>query len=184
MGGLDPAKLLVILVLALVILGPERLPKAARQVGSFWRDFTAFRERIEREVRSAIPDVDLPDIPVISKSGLTGYLTGMMRETERSAADKSADQATGTDGGSDGDGAGPTSHLGNGGEVAWQGSLPGTTSPGAVGIPNGIPASWSSTGAEAPGYASGSLMSALPGGAPEGVLGAEARLDLDDPSWN
>lgn len=81
MGGLDPAKILVILVLALVVLGPERLPKAARQIGSFLHDFMAFRSRLEQEVRSALPDVEIPDLSrVVPRGGLTGYLTGMMRD--------------------------------------------------------------------------------------------------------
>ena len=36
---LSPAKLLVILVVALVVLGPDKLPKVAKQIGSLWSDF-------------------------------------------------------------------------------------------------------------------------------------------------
>ena len=42
LGGvpfLSPAKLLVILVVALVVLGPDKLPKVARQIGGLWGDF-------------------------------------------------------------------------------------------------------------------------------------------------
>jgi TatA/E family protein of Tat protein translocase len=54
---LSPAKLLVILVVALVVLGPDKLPKVARQVGSLWSDFRAFRERLESGVRETFPDL-------------------------------------------------------------------------------------------------------------------------------
>lgn len=39
MPFLSPAKLLVILVIALVVLGPDKLPKVARQIGGLWGDF-------------------------------------------------------------------------------------------------------------------------------------------------
>ncbi|MGO9559808.1 MAG: twin-arginine translocase TatA/TatE family subunit [Acidimicrobiales bacterium] len=188
MGGLDPAKLLVILVLALVLLGPERLPRAARQVGAFWREFTQFRVRLEEEVRSAMPDVDLPKIPVIPKSGLTGYLTGMMRDADRAKARGS----NGTGGITDDDSPDDFADAGRSGAPAtpWRSASGGHASasdgsnPSPVTAPSGMPAGWNVRGAEAPGYASGSLLSPLPSGTPEGVLGAEIRPDLDDPSWN
>lgn len=57
MLNLDPAKLLVIAVVAVILLGPDRLPQVARQVGSAWRSFNEFRHRMESEVRSSIPDL-------------------------------------------------------------------------------------------------------------------------------
>src|ERR1700739_2004081 len=57
MLNLDPAKLLVIAVVAVILLGPDRLPQVARQVGAAWRSFNEFRHRMESEVRSSIPDL-------------------------------------------------------------------------------------------------------------------------------
>ena len=57
MDFLSPAKLLVILVVALVVLGPDKLPKVARQIGSLWGDFRKFRERLESDVRNNFPDL-------------------------------------------------------------------------------------------------------------------------------
>lgn len=57
--NLDPAKLLVILVIALVVLGPERLPRVARQLGALWREMTVTRERLVNEIKQQVPD--LPD---------------------------------------------------------------------------------------------------------------------------
>lgn len=57
MLDLDPAKLLVILVVGLVVLGPERLPQLARQAGSLWADVRRLRKRLEDEVRSNFPDL-------------------------------------------------------------------------------------------------------------------------------
>src|ERR1022692_2521181 len=78
MGGLDPVKILIVLLGAVILLGPERLPKAARQLGSMWRELLRLRERLENEVRSALPDLDLPKIPNISTRSVTGYITNMM----------------------------------------------------------------------------------------------------------
>jgi TatA/E family protein of Tat protein translocase len=54
---LSPAKLLVILVVALVVLGPDKLPKLAKQIGGLWGDFRKFRERLESDVRGNFPDL-------------------------------------------------------------------------------------------------------------------------------
>ena len=57
MLNLDPSKLLIIGVVAVVLLGPDRLPAFARQVGGVWRSFTAYRHRMESQVRDAMPDL-------------------------------------------------------------------------------------------------------------------------------
>jgi Sec-independent protein translocase protein TatA len=48
---------LVIAVVAVIILGPDKLPQFARQVGGAWKSFNDFRQRMETEVRSNIPDL-------------------------------------------------------------------------------------------------------------------------------
>ncbi len=63
---LDPAKLLVVLVVAVIVLGPDKLPKVARQVGALWGDFRRLRERLESEVRGNFPD--LPSTDVITQA--------------------------------------------------------------------------------------------------------------------
>jgi TatA/E family protein of Tat protein translocase len=57
MLNLDPGKLLVIGIVAVMVLGPDKLPQVARQVGGAWRSFNEFRHRMETEVRSSIPDL-------------------------------------------------------------------------------------------------------------------------------
>ena len=48
MLNLDPAKLVVILVLALVVMGPEKMQSSARHFGTLWRSVTEFREKAEQ----------------------------------------------------------------------------------------------------------------------------------------
>ena len=57
MLSLSPAKLLVILVIALIVLGPEKLPQVARQIGARWHDLREWRSRIESEVRGTFPNL-------------------------------------------------------------------------------------------------------------------------------
>ncbi len=54
---LSPAKILVVLVVAIIVLGPDKLPKVARQVGSLWGDFRRLRQRLEGDVRGNFPDL-------------------------------------------------------------------------------------------------------------------------------
>ena len=66
MTFLSPAKLLVILVVALIVLGPDKLPKMAKQIGGLWGDFRKFRERLESDVRGNFPD--LPSTETIAQA--------------------------------------------------------------------------------------------------------------------
>ena len=80
MFNLDPAKLLIIGVVAMLLLGPDKLPQVARQVGGAWRSFNEFRHRMETEVRGSIPD--LPSTNDIAKlarspSALLNHLSNM-----------------------------------------------------------------------------------------------------------
>jgi sec-independent protein translocase protein TatB len=58
---LSPAKLLVVLLVAVVVLGPDKLPKVARQVGSLWGDCRRLRQRLESDVRGNFPDLPSTD---------------------------------------------------------------------------------------------------------------------------
>ena len=53
MADLSAAKILVVLVVALLVLGPDKLPRAARQAGRLASDFRRFRDSLHSEVRQA-----------------------------------------------------------------------------------------------------------------------------------
>lgn len=57
MLNLDPGKLLVVAIVAIIVLGPDKLPQFAKQVGGMWRSFGDFRQRMESQVRQSIPDL-------------------------------------------------------------------------------------------------------------------------------
>lgn len=46
---------MIIVAVVLVVLGPDKLPQAARQIGNGWRSLKQFQQRVESEVRDAIP---------------------------------------------------------------------------------------------------------------------------------
>jgi sec-independent protein translocase protein TatB len=53
---LSPAKILVVLVVALVVLGPDKLPRVARQAGRLVNDLRKVRDGLNAEVREAFGD--------------------------------------------------------------------------------------------------------------------------------
>jgi sec-independent protein translocase protein TatB len=57
MLDLSPAKLLVIVIVAVILLGPDKLPQVARQVGAAWRKLRDFQQRVDQEVRQNVPDL-------------------------------------------------------------------------------------------------------------------------------
>lgn len=86
MLNLDPAKLLVIFVLALIVMGPERLPTFAKQLGRAWKTVAGFKEQAEEEIRKAMPDFELPKIPKNPSAMVTGFLTDLVSPTNTNSA--------------------------------------------------------------------------------------------------
>ena len=41
----------------LLLMGPDKLPEVAHRLGSSWRALKRLQERVETEVRDAIPDL-------------------------------------------------------------------------------------------------------------------------------
>jgi sec-independent protein translocase protein TatA len=76
--SLGPAEILVILVVALIVLGPKKLPEAGRQVGKAIAEVRKWSQGFQDEIKSAIdpegtrpsysqpqPGYDPPPLPVI-----------------------------------------------------------------------------------------------------------------------
>ena len=115
MFNLDPAKLLVIAIVGIILLGPDKLPHVAKQAGAAWRTLNEFRHRMESEVRNTIPD--LPPTSEIARlarspSALLNHLSTMSTEEDGDevpdGAYKPPDDVAATDGsGTPGGAAGP-----------------------------------------------------------------------------
>lgn len=57
MLGLSPIRLLIIVVVALIVFGPDKLPEFARQAGAAWKTLRSLQERVESEIRQTVPDL-------------------------------------------------------------------------------------------------------------------------------
>jgi sec-independent protein translocase protein TatB len=57
MLDLSPVKLLLVFIVAVILLGPDKLPQVARQLGAGWRKLRNFHEQMDREIRQNIPDL-------------------------------------------------------------------------------------------------------------------------------
>ena len=89
MFNLDPGKLLVIGVVAIILLGPDRLPQVARQLGGAWRSFNEFRHRMESEVRNTMPD--LPPTSEIAR--LARSPSALLYHLSNMSPDEATDEA-------------------------------------------------------------------------------------------
>lgn len=59
MGNIGSGEVLVVLVLGLLILGPERLPDFARKIGSFLKQAKRMSRSFQEELCSAIEDPEV-----------------------------------------------------------------------------------------------------------------------------
>jgi Sec-independent protein translocase protein TatA len=103
---LSPPKLFMILVIALVVLGPDKLPSAARRIGAAWSDFQRWRARLEGEVRATFPD--LPSTTEIARA-VRSPISLLDRLAEDHGAASSSDAVGETSGESTGE-ASPGPH--------------------------------------------------------------------------
>lgn len=74
-GGLLSAKFLVVLVIALIVLGPEKLPETARTVGRWVSELRRITTGFTEEVRSAFESSELAE-PVQELRAATQTLRG------------------------------------------------------------------------------------------------------------
>lgn len=78
MGSLGAPEILVILVVALLVLGPNRLPEAARQAGRAMAELRKLSSGFQAELRDAmqVPEAGPPAPSVTSTPGVTSTDAG------------------------------------------------------------------------------------------------------------
>jgi sec-independent protein translocase protein TatA len=63
MPSLGPAEILVVLVIALLVFGPNKMPDIARQVGKGFREFKRVQQHLKSELRDVVSEFDSPSAP-------------------------------------------------------------------------------------------------------------------------
>ena len=63
MFNVGPGELLVIMLVALVVLGPDKLPDAARKMGNVMGELRRMSHGFQEEMRGAFEDVSRPPAP-------------------------------------------------------------------------------------------------------------------------
>lgn len=58
MGNIGGPEILVVLIIALLVLGPNRLPQAARQMGKAMAEFRKITSGLQTEVRDAMSTLE------------------------------------------------------------------------------------------------------------------------------
>jgi sec-independent protein translocase protein TatA len=61
MPSLGPAEILVILLVALLVFGPNRMPEIARQLAKGVREFRRVQQHLTSELHGAMSELDLGD---------------------------------------------------------------------------------------------------------------------------
>jgi TatA/E family protein of Tat protein translocase len=59
-GAFSPIHILIVAVVALLVLGPEQLPKIARQAGQGFREFKRVQQHLRTELRDVVAEFDAP----------------------------------------------------------------------------------------------------------------------------
>jgi len=61
MPSLGPAEILVVLVIALLVFGPDKMPDMARQAGRAFREFRRVQQHLRSEIHGAMGDLTSSD---------------------------------------------------------------------------------------------------------------------------
>ena len=146
MLSLSPAKILVVVVVALIVLGPDKLPGVARQLGQAWGDLRRFRARLESDVRGAFPD--LPPAHEVAQAVRSplAFLDRLADEHERSKAAAEAGEAPGTDATASSGTSPPALHGNGNGQSAGNGTSGHGAGVSAGGWGDGAVAEWGPLG--------------------------------------
>ena len=67
MPSLGPAEILVVLVVALLVFGPNKMPEIAKQVGKGFREFRRVQQHLKSELRDVVSEFDSPESPTVDQ---------------------------------------------------------------------------------------------------------------------
>ena len=67
MFNVGTGELLVILLLALIVLGPDKLPETARKIGNVLGELRRMSNGFQQEIRAAMDDVTRPPLEQVKE---------------------------------------------------------------------------------------------------------------------
>jgi sec-independent protein translocase protein TatA len=83
--NVGPAEILVILVVALIVFGPKRLPEVGRQVGAAMREVRRMQNTVRAELDTVLhPDVTPPDPSHATPDASPGAIPVAIEDTDHS----------------------------------------------------------------------------------------------------
>lgn len=100
MFNVGGAEFFVILLVALLVIGPTKLPQAARQVGQFMGEFRRIANGFQNELKSAMDDTPIAMAPKVSpteKPKSTGGPTEQPAVIEAASTEQPDEEPDGTD---------------------------------------------------------------------------------------
>lgn len=83
MGNIGTPEILVVLIIALLVLGPQRLPQAARQFGKAMAEFRRVTGGLQAEMRDAMSTIENE---IKSATDITGPQATPLNETPPASA--------------------------------------------------------------------------------------------------
>jgi sec-independent protein translocase protein TatA len=101
--NLGAAEILVILVVALLVFGPQKLPEIGRQVGGAMRELRKMQDSVKHELKTALDDEPRPATTPRAASGTrtpavaTPASNGEDPSADHTAGDHTANDQTGGD---------------------------------------------------------------------------------------
>ncbi len=84
--SLGPEKIILILVVALIVFGPQRLPEIARQVGAMMHELRKMQDNVRGELEQVLhPDFSPPGTDATTNGAHTSSPGGAIGETDHAA---------------------------------------------------------------------------------------------------
>ena len=88
MGNLDPTKIAIVLIVALLVLGPDKLPGFVKQAGAWWGEFQRIKARLQAEVNGAVSQINTVAAPfsetfTSASTSVSGFVQSVFSGTEQ-----------------------------------------------------------------------------------------------------
>jgi len=90
MFNVGGGELLVIMLLALIVLGPQKLPGAVRQAGRVMGEVRRISSGFQQELKQALDDSDSDDVPIRRRDAVP--LASTVAEAEATSFDRDGDE--------------------------------------------------------------------------------------------